>query len=314
MEIKKEHIIGMLGLIPIVILFLLLDCKPSSKTNQTVEQKHSMPSIGDSHIATLDDIRFVELQIDAVNIDMDRYIGWFFDKKEMLKKASTRAVNDLELVEDYLLKLRFSDELKKLKKENLRIIDTLITIYDGIELKEQGDIKKDFAGLNDIYSQYSEKLKEVIKKDKSVEKRSNDFDPKNEEIGFAQTQQNGQVYLNPEKGMVLLSEIIDSQIYSPVLFEAFYKWRAQTQELWHGMSNMSNIPNWQYNLKRWQAIQTIRQYLKTNPDDIWAKTQANLLLALPNINRGGSFGNDNLSYWWQLCADVKDEIEKVGHE
>ena len=77
---------------------------------------------------------------------------------------------------------------------------------------------------------------------------------------------------------------------------------------------MSEINNWKYNLKRWQAIQTIRHYLKTNPDDAWAKTQINLLLALPNITRGGSFGNDNLSHWSHLYADVKDDIEKVKHE
>jgi len=81
MEIKKEHIIGIvLGLIPIVILYVVLDCKPFSKARQTTEQKRSMPDINDSYIATLYDVRFIELQIDAVTIDMDRYLGWFMDE------------------------------------------------------------------------------------------------------------------------------------------------------------------------------------------------------------------------------------------
>jgi len=203
MKIKKEHIIGtVVGLIPSVILYYVLECHPFSKANQTVEQKRSMPPICDSHIATMDDIRFVELQIDAVNIDMDRYIGWFPDEKEMLKKASIGAVNDLELVEDYLHQLEFTNKLIDLKKFIMAIIDTLIKIYDGIELKEHGDLKKAFAELNELYSQYSEKLKEVIKKDKSIEKLSKDFDPKNEEIGYVQNQQDRQVYLNPEKGLL----------------------------------------------------------------------------------------------------------------
>jgi len=184
------------------------------------------------------------------------------------------------------------------------------------------------------------------------------FDPKKEEIKFAQNQRDRQVYLNavelikerrfgqaykdlaslkdkykdtvfenciklkmsdcllmsepnnhggsvfnPEEGMAFLSGILESREYSPVLFDAFYKWRTRTQSFGHGMSNMSDIPNWQYNLKRWQAIQTIRQYLKTNLDDAWANAQVGLLLSLPNIGRGGPFGNDNLSHWGKLYMD-----------
>jgi len=112
-----------------------------------------------------------------------------------------------------------------------------------------------------------------------------------------------------EKGIGLLSNILDGQEYSPVLFDAFYKWRTQTQSFYYGMSNMSEIPNWQYNLKRWQAVQTIRQYLKNNPDDAWANAQVGLLLNLPNIGRGGPFGNDNLSHWGKLYTNIKSEAK-----
>ena len=94
---------------------------------------------------------------------------------------------------------------------------------------------------------------------------------------------------NPEKGIILLLEILDSNEYSPVLFEAFRSWRLETQFFWHGMSNMSDIPNWEYNLKRWQVIKTIKKYIESNPDDVWAKAQVRLL-DLPNIHRGGHFG------------------------
>jgi len=132
MKITKEHLVGIiiLGLILIVILYFVLEYHPFSKANQTTEQKRSMPSIYDSYKANMDDVRFIELQIDAVNIDMNRYIGWFFDEKDMLKKASIKAINDLELVKQYLLKLRFSDDLAKLKNMNSIIIDKLIIIYD----------------------------------------------------------------------------------------------------------------------------------------------------------------------------------------
>jgi len=286
MRIEKEHIIGVV-LIPIVSLYLVLEYPPFSKANQTTEQKRSMPNIDYLHIATLYDIRFVELQIEAVNIDMDRYIGWFPDEKEMLKKSSTKAVDDLESIKRYILKFRFPDDLAKLKNMNSIIIDKLIIIYDGIELKEHGDLKKAFAGLNDIYSQYSEKLKEIITKDRSDVKLS-------ENITFIKnTDPNG---FDIEKRIILLSKILDAGEYSPVLFDTFCEWRTQTQLFWGGMSNMSEINNWKYNLKRWQIVQSIRQYLKANPDDMWAKAQVRLLLGLPNIDRGGYFGNDTLSH------------------
>jgi len=118
------------------------------------------------------------------------------------------------------------------------------------------------------------------------------------------------ISMDDEKGIALLSDILEDMEYSPVVYEAFYKWRTQTQFFWHGMSNMSEIPNWQYNLKRWQLIQAIRQYLKTNPDDDWAKAQAALLLLLPNIQRGGLYGNDNLEHFGKLYTDVYSDENK----
>jgi len=75
------------------------------------------------------------------------------------------------------------------------------------------------------------------------------------------------------------------------------------------MSNMSEIPNWQYNLKRWQVIKTIKRYLKTHPDDAWANAQLGLLLSLPNIYRDGPFGNDNLSHWGKLYTNIESKTE-----
>jgi len=297
----------------------------------------------------------VELQIESVTIDMYRYLGWFPNEEEILKKASIKAQNDLQAIKRHLQKLSFTGQLVDLKETSLAITDRLIQIYDGIESKKQEDIKESFAGLNNIYSQYSEKCGKIIKQNTPFEKLAEEFDSKREEAKLAQNQQDRQVYLNaveliqnknfvrayndlaslkknctdtifescinfrmsdcllmaepngqgdsifnPEKGIALLSDILDSRKYSLVLFDTFYKWRTQTQSFWHGMSNMSEIPNWRYNLKRWQAVQTIRQYLKTNPDDVWANAQVGLLLNLSNIGRGGSFGNDNLSYWGDI--------------
>jgi len=365
MKILKEHTFGVvLGLVPVVILYFVLEYQPFSKANRTGEQNRLMPVICENYEANLDDIRFVELQIEAVTIDMHRYLGWLPEEKEMLKKASVRAINSLEVIRDYLQQFSFTERLKDLKDTSLAITDMLIQIYDGIELKEREDIKESFAEFNDVYSPYSAQFGKAVREDGPVKKLAENFDSKMEEGKFAQNQQDRQVYLNaaeliqeqrfgqaykdltslkekytdtifescvelrisdcllmaepnnqsdsifdPERGMALLSDILEAGEYSPVLFDAFYKWRTQTQSLSYGMSNLSEIPNWQYNLKRWQAVQTIRQYLKINPDDIWANTQVSLLLNLPNINRGGPFGNDNISYLRKLYTNIESEAK-----
>jgi len=83
-----------------------------------------MPLISNVYKARLDDIRLVELQIEAVTIDMHRYLGWFPEEKKMLKKASVKAIDDLELIKDYLRQLDFADQLIELKKSNLAITDS----------------------------------------------------------------------------------------------------------------------------------------------------------------------------------------------
>jgi hypothetical protein len=112
-----------------------------------------------------------------------------------------------------------------------------------------------------------------------------------------------------QKGLDLLAEIIESGRYSPVLYEVFYKWRTTEQQFNHGMSNMSAIPNKDYNEKRRQVIQTIKKYLADNPADAWARTQLDLLWDLPNIQRGGPYGNDNLIHWGMLYTGLKNQDE-----
>ena len=77
------------------------------------------------------------------------------------------------------------------------------------------------------------------------------------------------------------------------------------------MSNMSSIPNQEYNIKRWRVIETIHDYLDRNPKDAWANRQVKSLLAIPNITRGGDMGNDNLLHWANLYKpDLFDGIRE----
>jgi len=308
----------------------------------------------------LDELAFIGLQIQAVDIDMYLYLGWLPEEKELMKEASKKAIADLSEIRTYLLNLNLPEELAILKDINLKTIDRLKEIYTGIEEKKDEEIKQAFTSVNEFYSQYTEKLKGVLNKYKSRDKLPENFNPINEEIKLIKDQKDKDIYLNAiklikdkkykqayknlndlldkykgtffedclmlrisdcllmvdsdirkdmfkasEEGIKILSEIVDKNKYSPVLYEAFYKWRTKTQEFYHGMSNMSEIPNKEYNQKRWQIVQTIKKYLVDNPNDLWAKTQIDLLLSLPNIQRGGPMGNDNLIHYGILFGGME---------
>jgi len=113
------------------------------------------------------------------------------------------------------------------------------------------------------------------------------------------------------EGIEILSEIIDSGRYSPVLFESFYRWRTITQYHQYGMSNMSDIPNDLYNKKRWELVHLIKKHVEDNPNDIWAKGQVDYLVHLHNITRGGPMGNHNLIDWGILYSNVEPKNPEI---
>lgn len=312
----------------------------------------------------MDKMAFIQLQISAVTTEIYKYLGWFPDEKEWIKEASEKAIVDLDEIKRQVTELKLPKQLTKLKKANLKVIDKLKEIYVGIEKKGTEDIEKGFVALEEPNSQYSEKLKDALKKYRPMQKMPKDFKPVNEEAIFISNEKDKGAYLkavellesrkegvgeeayellkplknkykdtaaedcimlkisdcllmedsvgapgeygNPgEAGLSMLSGILDKKRYSPVLYETFYKWRTIEQMYNHGMSNMSEIPNKEYNEKRWEIIQTIKQHLKDSPDDSWAKEQVELLLSLHNITRGGSYGNWNLTDWGELYLDLQ---------
>jgi len=101
----------------------------------------------------------------------------------------------------------------------------------------------------------------------------------------------------PSEGHELMSEILASGRYNPAIAETFAKWRTNEQYYFYGMSNYSVIPNWEYNLKREEIYRVIKNHVIEHPEDVWALTQIELILRLPNIERTEAIGNSNLFYW-----------------
>jgi len=353
---KKECFIGIvLGLVFILAVCILLNYRLFSRSGQNNEQGSQLLKVGDLDKPGLEDLRYVELQISAVTVDMQRCLGWFPEEKGMMKEAAVKAVDELKGIRDYLVQLELTGNLVKLREIGLAVINKLTNIYNGIESKKTEDISEEFVAFNNLYRQYSEALEKTFNWHEPDKKLPDDYNSIEEETKLIQDEQDRKKYLEAvrliengkfghacksleslkgkykdtnfedcirlrisdclvtptdedgdeatpgqKRGIELLANIIGKEQYSPVLYQAFYKWRTQTQACKYGMSNMSVIPNGNYNRKRWKAIQTIKQYIRVEPDDKWAIAQLNMLLVLPNINRGGPFGNDNIVHYHKL--------------
>jgi len=314
----------------------------------------------------LDELLFTDLRVSAVTTDMYVYLGWFPDEKKEMKEAAEEAIKDLDQIQYHLANLFLPKELLELRASNVRAIEKLKDIYNGIENKEEEGIKQEFNDFGQLYSQFQKKLKSILKQFRNFQELPEDFDPTDEEMWTVENKNDKEMYLNAmqfmkdkkyssayevlsrlqdkykgsifedcinlymsdcllvsdtdiksaegmettENGLQLLLDIIDKGEYSPVLYEAFYKWRSTDQYFNHGMSNMSQIPNKEFNEKRWKLIQIIKKHLIEKPNDIWAQKQVDWLLGLPNIARGGAFGNTNLAHWGRLYTDLLDKKEE----
>ena len=84
----------------------------------------------------------------------------------------------------------------------------------------------------------------------------------------------------------LMTKILNNGKYNLALYALFTKWRTVYQKDYYGMSSMAEIPNDEYNQKRWNVVRVIQKYLEKNPGDMWARAQIVLLMGIPIIERG----------------------------
>jgi len=258
-----------------------------------------------------------DIEIEAIDRIREAYNG-IADKKEEMSEKEFKAVAELrskfsaEIIgvfekNDYFglsedkanqleeeTKFIKTDEDKRIYREAYRLIET----------KKSDDCTKAYSLLKPLSSKYVNSAGGDC-----ISLRISDC------YLMAASQQSKELEKKNEEGLKLLNKIVDSKRYSPALYEAFYKWRTTEQSINHGMSNMSEIPNKEYNEKRWEVIEVIKKHLAQNPNDVWAREQITLLLLLENIDRGGKMGNRNLEHWGLLYYDlsssdsVKDKNE-----
>ena len=336
-------------IISILFLFLFL-IRPAS----------AVSSVKDD----FDILRFKEMQILAINVEVMLSLGWSDNDKKSIKLAGDQAIRDLNILRGNVTKLDVSKEVEPYKRTLLGLIDRFTKLYTDLDKKDDDEIKKGYDGIRSYTENQSKNVGPIYSK--YIEQDGfgfpDNFDQTKEEASFASSKEDDDAYLSaiklikerkfeeahamllklePKyknsifgtclslrisdcliwdqggygdelKGKEILTKIVGKKQYAPILFEAFKKWRSVTQSHDYGVSNMSLIPNDEYNAKRWELVQIIKEYLKKNPNDVWAKAQVNLLLALPNIGRGGLMGNDNLFYYASLYSDIleRESMEK----
>ncbi len=113
-----------------------------------------------------------------------------------------------------------------------------------------------------------------------------------------------------DEGFNLLDQALSRKQYSPALYDVYFRWRTMDQEINHGVSNYSEIPNWEYNERKMEIVKVLEEYSKTHPDDNWAKGQVIALLTLENIVRGEPFGNSNLRFFGLLYMNLDKKNNK----
>ena len=228
-------------------------------------------------------------KIEEIKEEFSPFNELYLQYSEEFKDVYEKYSYEVEFAEDYD---PIDEEIKLIQDQKDK--DVYLNV---VELIKNKNYTKAYGDLNNLRSKY----KDTSFEDCIMLKLSDCLLMKDSDI-----EEEGRLK-GSEHSLEILTNIIDKADYAPILYEAFYKWRTVTQELYHGMSNMSDIPNKEYNEKRWQVIQTIKKYSVDNPNDVWAKAQIVLLLDLLNIQRGGSFGNDNLIHWGILYSDIKPE-------
>ena len=231
------------------------------------------------------------------------------DKKD-IKKASKDLddlwnwYTDADHKAAELLDLSLTDAQFEKAKELFPVFeskDLEASYKHGVNLLKQ----KKYRSAFEEFSRLSGKLnKESVAYDfvterlcDAVGKSANGDDafPKNEEIN------------RTDDVILKYSEEIFSKNYSPLFCDFFVVWRTIKQELYGGMSNWSQIPNWDYNLKRKELMDKLIKHISQVPEDIWAYRELQQLIDLDNIERGGAYGNDTLAYLGNLYMDLENK-------
>jgi len=264
---------------------------------------------GASQIALhdLDDIKqdLVKLRLPDDLINLKDTNLWVIDKLwEIYNVIEDKNTRDIEREFEELNNVRsqYSEELGKILENRgieraPRILNTVEEEIKSIRnRKDKADyyraqrfIKdKRFSAAYAILNKLKDKYKNTPTEDCVMLKISDCLLMDNKNAGEEKRKE------QLEEGLEILLRITEKNRYSPVLYEAFYKWRTITQMYYHGMSNTSAIPNKAYNQKRREIFRVLERHLQSNPKDEWTRNQIKFLVTLPNITRGGAIGNFNI--------------------
>ncbi|MFH1479248.1 MAG: hypothetical protein ABIG92_05700 [Candidatus Omnitrophota bacterium] len=163
------------------------------------------PEIQDS----IDELRFIGLQIGAVSTDMYMYLGWFSDNKDMLKEASEENIKDLNNIEERLKNVIVPKELNEIKDIQQKLINKLREIYSGVENKDLEATNPEFEVVNEYNTEFSKKTEEVwMQYRRDWQDLPKDFKPIDKDIGLMKTQEDRSAYLDALK-------LIEARSYRP---------------------------------------------------------------------------------------------------
>ncbi len=126
---------------------------------------------------------------------MDYFLGWDFENKEYMQKRSVESIEKFDSFKIYLNELSLPIELWVLRDRMKAYINSLESIYAGIETKDMEALKKEFGAIDEPTMEYVEELRKVVSHHNSLEDFNNEeLEAINEEANLADNDEDKQKY------------------------------------------------------------------------------------------------------------------------
>ena len=154
---------------------------------EEVSKKNNPDKEGTLSIAdALDTLRYYELKIGEVEVDMSYFLGWQPDDKKAMAMAAKEDIAKLNEIKKSINHLNLPKEVKGIKDHYLSILYGLRLVYTSIENKSSEKINKEYQEMAELSNHiYEKEAKPVF--DSYLEKLPENLNSTTEENKFSRS-------------------------------------------------------------------------------------------------------------------------------
>ena len=142
-----------------------------------------------------DELIFADLQVSAMSIDILKYLKWYPEDLEAIKRVSVRNLENLKEIRAHIRDLVIPEDLAELKDLNLGLMDKVACLYTDMEIKSPEQIGEELNSLKLLYMAFAREFEKYTAQYGPKEKVSKDFDLLDEESNLAQSDRDRHFYI-----------------------------------------------------------------------------------------------------------------------